>query len=272
MITTYPFDDSLRLLKQRQKPARQTQRGNYEWSWMLCGFVTGEFEAATVAWNPSIAPPGPPPRPQILEVLLFGADVPHLHTFVAEPIEDADAWPANVAAYQTAFQTWGNAFSAWALLYQPNPNVGPPPAPVIGIGPRVCSSSVSIVPRTDLFPQWGAVDPGQGGLVSCTYANKDDEQVFVQGFPVTVPNPKCGPGLTLVGGISVQGALLVGYGSATNHGLGISAPTPDIPNPTQPAYIPVLYPKDSYTPAMRAANNIVTIGTASFRIMGLYLN
>lgn len=267
MITTYPFDDSLRLLSKRQMPPRQTQRGNYEWSWAFAPFVEDDFEQASVGWNPAIGPTA-----QVLDVLLFGADVPHLQMFLAVPVESQRQWPQNVAAYQVQFNAWAGAFAAWAPTYAPNPPLAPVPAPVLAPLPRVCTTSVDIVPRATLSAYWGASDPGQGALVACNYANKDGVAVFVEGFPARVNNPKCGPGVNPVGAVSVNGALLIGYESAINHGIAPADPTPDVEPPVQPAYFPVLYPAQAYTPAMRAAGNIVTSGTNQIRIMGLYYN
>ena len=274
MITTYPFDDSLLPLDKRQTPPRQTQRGNYEWSWALAAFVRADFQRATLLWKKTLAPfPGPPftsPR-----VLLFGADVPHLATLVAGYPEPLDYYQ-QLALYigpnpSGSFNGWCASFRTWATGYAPIPPLAAVPENVLAPIPRVCNTAVKVATRDALPPSWGATDAGQGALVECSYTNGLAQNVFVQGFPLVLPNPTCGPNPE--GDFAPDeytGALLVGYSSAINHGIGFSSPTPNLPIPLQPAYQPVIYPRDAYTPAMRAAGNVVTVFGTTFKIMGLW--
>jgi hypothetical protein len=271
MITIHRFDDSLLPLNRRQTPARQTPRGNYEWSWLSAGFVGGDFSPATLIWPKVLGPAVPP------QVLLFGADVPHLQTFIAgSPTETgfSQALQAYIGPNPTgpSFNAWAATFRAWSALYA-SPGVIPPvPDAFLAPTSRICSTSFQIAERRELRAPWGAVDAGQGALVSCTYENGEGDTVFAQGFPLTLDAPQCGPSYpTDSSPFESTGLLLVGYSSATNHGLLNAQETP-APTATQPAYIPVLYPRGSYTPAMRAANNIVTVGAVSYRIMGLWTN
>jgi len=271
MITTYPFNDSLVPLNKRQQPSRQTQRGNYEWSWAVAGFVTANLTQATLLWKKAIGPsPATGPR-----VLMFGADVPHLATLIAN-YPDPLTFYQQLAAYigpnpSGSFNGWCAAFRTWATGYEPTPPLAPVPSNVLVPIPRVCANSLNVVERQELPASWGATDAGQGALVDCAYTNGFGTPTFAQGFPLALPNPTCGPN---PGGDfapdAYTGVLLVGYSSAVNHGIGLAAPTPDLPTPLQPAYIPVIYPRDAYTPAIRAAGNVVTAGSAKFLIMGLW--
>jgi hypothetical protein len=276
MIPVFPFDDSLKLLNTRQTPPRQTPRGNYEWSWLLAGFVTANFVPAAIAWSPSIVPPGQPvPRPQ---VLLFGADVPHLQAFVSGYTEP-DTFAKDIRAYagpnppNATFNSFAATLRSWSALAYPPGIVAPTPSAFLTPAPSVCDNNTSVATRATLLPSWGVTsDAGQGALVSCSYTNTDGDETFVQGFPLDLPRAQCGPLVTDFAPFEVRGALWVGYSSAINHGLGNANPTPDQTVPTQPAYIPILYPRANYTAAIRANNNVITVGTNQFRVMGLWAN
>lgn len=257
------FDDSLVILPKRQNPVTQTQRGNYEWSWLqadcysLQDGVPVPIDNSTFTTNTSF------------EFLVFGSDVPQLAFYIAEQ--------AFQAGYNNALKTWftqANTFllsvTAWGATLPPAAGfpstlvVPPVPSPV----PYLCTSRASFLVRPSaLAPVWGVTsDAGQGALVSCLFVNGAGDDTFVEGFPLTLTDLVCDPPEVPVSLVLEHLTLTVGFESAVNHGLGHAESTN-----TTPGYTPIILRLSDYTAAIRAAGNIINAGSLGlFYVVGLW--
>ena len=258
----FAFDDSLVILPKRQNQLTQTQRGNYEWSWLQadCWTYTPESGFAPIeGYTLNTA--------QTLEFLVFGSDVPHLaFYFATQQGQDVynnaiKAWYIAASSFLSSVTAWGNALPEEDNF--PTLTVPTPPA----YTPYICTSRASVLTRPSaLSPVWNVTsDAGQGALVSVNYTNGNGEQTFCEGFPLVIDDLWCGAESPQNVALE-QLIVTVGFESATNHGLAHAQETP-----TTPRYTPVILRKQDYTPAMRAAGNIVDQGADGlFYIVGLW--
>jgi hypothetical protein len=263
----FSFDDSLVILPKRQNPLTQTQRGNYEWSWLQadCYYIDGTGNIDPISdllFNTDAN----------FQFLVFGADVPQFALYCAtEGGQSAyntalKLWLTEATAFLTDVKAWGTAITPAPTPAFPTADlvVPAPPSPV----PNICTTRTSFLIRPSaLDAAWGVTsDAGQGALVSCLYANTDAEQTFVEGFPLEIVDLVCAqPELPLL--LQLEHLIVtVGFESAVNHGLGHADATL-----TTQAYTPIILRKQDYSPAIRAAGNIIDKGVAGlFFVVGLW--
>jgi hypothetical protein len=256
------FDDSLVILPKRQLPVTQTQRGNYEWSWLQADCYSLQDGTPVPIINSTFN------TDVSFEFLVFGSDVPHTALYFAEQ--------AFQAGYNNALKTWftqANAFlqsvTAWGATLPPAaafPTLVVPtaPSPV----PYLCTSRASFLVRPSaLSAVWGVTsDAGQGALVSCDFVNGDGDDTFVEGFPLTLTDLVCDPPSEPVSLVLDHLTLTVGFESGVNHGLGHAESTN-----TTPGYTPIILRLSDYTAAIRAAGNIINAGSLGlFYVVGLW--
>ena len=260
----FSFDDSLVILPKRQNPLTQTQRGNYEWSWLQADCWTLDTEGTPSPISNSVFTTSVE-----FQFLVFGADVPHTALYVAT--QDGQSvynnaiknWFTAANTFLASINSWGASLPAEADF--PDTLVIPTaPSPV----PYLCTSRASFLKRPkELLPVWGVTsDEGQGALVSCTFPNRDAVSTFVQGFPLELDDLVCDPPLSPVALTLEHLTLTVGFESGVNHGLGHAESTD-----TTPAYTPIILRWADYSPTIRNNGNIIDAGSLGlFYVVGLW--
>lgn len=261
----FSFDDSLVLLNRRQDPLTQTTRGNYEWTW-----------AQAPLWH---TVPGPSATPiyqkftptvragDVLSFLMFGADVPHLSFYFAEPANQQQYNQALTAYYTAINGVFTSLNLYFAGLTPIGPVIVPPQVPQ---APAVCYTRQGQARRPGtLPPSWFTIGPvtdaGQGSLVSIAAPGG----ITLQGFPLLIDDLLCDPPPGEAG-VAFDGiTLTVGYESGLNHGFALSEDTGGDVNP-QPAYTPIILRVDDYTAAIYNAGNVITQGDQLLIVVGLF--
>lgn len=260
----FSFDDSLVILPKRQNPLTQTQRGNYEWSWLQADCWTLDTEGTPAPISNSVFTTS-----VVFQYLVFGADVPHTALYVATQ--------ANQSVYNNAIADWfteATAFlssvTSWGASLPPG--AGFPSGLVVPVAPiavpYLCTSRASFLVRpSELDAVWGVTsDEGQGALVSCTFPNRDGVSTFAQGFPLEISDLVCDPPSVPVALTLEHLTLTVGFESGVNHGLGHAESTD-----TTPAYTPIILRWADYSPTIRNNGNIIDAGSLGlFYVVGLW--